>query len=852
VFGDISATAASVAQPPKLLLARDVQALQQLPVLAPFYRVYSWVSPLSVNQLHTWDIARVLARESRAQTRLSADPAFRLGGPDAALLDAQRRGTVAARRLLLVGGETSALLLGFAIIAAIGLGRGLKRERLRLLAHGARRWQVALVSCSEIAAITFAGAVVGLGVGIVIAASIARTAQLPAGAIVSHAIATKTALAALVVGWLATTMVLLLTTLVRDARVGRRVRPIDVAAGGAVVTIAIALSRGALDPSSAASGDTALFLILPALVCFVAAVVVARLLAPAMRAAERLTRRRSISLRLAVLALARAPARTVVSAAFVTIALGLALFAGSYRATLVRGAADQAAFEVPLDFTATEGTRLVRPLEAAPLARYRRLGGDASAYPVLRLAATTPGNGATVLAPTVLGIPAAALAKMHWRSDFSSLPLRTIAARLAQGGQPRLARIALPVKTRRVTIAARLRGSDVDVGLVVDDRRGRVSVLRLGALHEGAATLSAAIDASAHPHVLGLQLTLPVTEQFFLAHRETEGRVATAPAGLLELGPLVARQARSQSRIVSTWDNWSLRSGGGVADMANRARLPFVFQDTGGRLVFRPAEPTDGKLMPVLVSPEIARVEGMGAEMSIDFQDIAVRARIVGVANRLPTIPSASGPFVLADSHWLSTALDAGAPGRGTPSEVWISAADNDAAALALHRRPFASLVVKSRAVIERRLETDPLAHATAEALGAAAVVALGLALLGFWVGIASELRDERSDFFDLEAQGLPPGRLRAQLRTRAGILVAIGLAGGAALGALLSQAVVSLVRISATTGVPEPPLRLEPAWFSSGLTILALATLALVIAEVSSLTAFRQARPERASWSLE
>ena len=70
-----------------------------------------------------------------------------------------------------------------------------------------------------------------------------------------------------------------------------------------------------------------LLLILPALVCFVVAVVLARLLGPAMRATERLTRHRSLSLRLGVLALARAPSRTVVSCAFIAVALGLALFA---------------------------------------------------------------------------------------------------------------------------------------------------------------------------------------------------------------------------------------------------------------------------------------------------------------------------------------------------------------------------------------------------------------------------------------------------------------------------------------------------------------------------------------------
>ena len=74
-----------------------------------------------------------------------------------------------------------------------------------------------------------------------------------------------------------------------------------------------------------------LFLLLPLLVCFVVAVVLARVLGPAMRAAELATRH---SRDLAAAGGARARARahpTVASCAFVAVALGLALFAAAYR-----------------------------------------------------------------------------------------------------------------------------------------------------------------------------------------------------------------------------------------------------------------------------------------------------------------------------------------------------------------------------------------------------------------------------------------------------------------------------------------------------------------------------------------
>jgi hypothetical protein len=83
-------------------------------------------------------------------------------------------------------------------------------------------------------------------------------------------------------------------------------------------------------------------------------------------------------------------------------------------------------------------------------------------------------------------------------------------------------------------------------------------------------------------------------------------------------------------------------------------------------------------------------------------------------------------------------------------------------------------------------------------------------------------------------------------------MLIALGLAGGICLGLILSQLVVSLVRISATTAFPEPPLRFDPAWVAAGVLILALLVLALAVVEGTSSAAFRDSRPRRTSWSLE
>lgn len=837
LFGYISAAAASPTEPPLLVLAPSIEAVEHFEPLRPFYRVYSWLSPLRAERLHTWDIRRTLDAESRGQNRLYAtDSAFRLSSPDDELLNADRRGRVAARRLMLVGGSTSALLLGFAVIAAIGLRRGLAAERRRLLARGARRWQAWTALAAEVGAMTLAGALLGVAAGAVVVAVIAGAAGQAAWGILAHSLLTTWALVALAGGVLGVTLVLAAVTLSRDDESGRRrVQLLDVAALGAAVAIAVGLSRGALDPGSVSGGSTVLLLILPALVCFVVAVVLARALGPVMRLAERATRGRSLSLRLGVLALARAPSRTVVSCAFIAVAIGLALFAAAYRATLAQGASDQAAFQVPLDYTVGEGSKLVLPLDAAPLSAY-----PGKAHGVLRVTATTAGQGASALSPTVLGLPRSVISEMRWRSDSSDLSPGTIAQRLAPGGEPRLKTIALPAS--RLTMRARLRGADVLAWLVTTDARGRIALVKLGRVPREAGALSTRLTAPAR--LVGIQLALPESEAFMLAHGEAEGEVSRTPAGEVDFGPL-----RAGGRVVTDWRDWTLSAGGDVVPQAGGARVRYAFPDTGLHLVFRPMQETDGRSMPVVVSPDIADAAGgIGADLVLDFQDTQIDARIAGVAKRLPSVPAETGPFTLADAGWLSTALNAGSPGAGVPREVWIS---GDAGS-ALTRAPFSDLVVASRAAEESRLAGDPLAHATSVALAAAGLVALILAVLGFWVGVASELHDERSDFFDLEAQGLAPAEMRRQLRVRGVILLVLGLGGGLVLAALLSRLVVSLIRVSGASGVPEPPLRLDPGWLTAGLGVAAVMLAALLVAELASLAAFRGSRPERASWSLE
>src|SRR5205807_4634415 len=260
--------------------------------------------------------------------------AYELSGPDAALTDASAKGRITAQRMVLIGGEVSTLLLGFALVCATGLRRGLAAERRRLLERGARRPQLWLAVGAEVSAMSVLGALVGVAAGAGIVAVVAARAGLPDAAVLGHSLGSPLGVALVLVAWLAGTAAVLAAARARETR-RSGLRLLDVAALGAVVTVGVGLARGGLNADTlAAGGDATLLLLLPGLVSFVAAVAAGRLIAPLMRAAERAARTGPSALRLALLALARAPSRTIATAAFLLVSVGLALFAASYRATL--------------------------------------------------------------------------------------------------------------------------------------------------------------------------------------------------------------------------------------------------------------------------------------------------------------------------------------------------------------------------------------------------------------------------------------------------------------------------------------------------------------------------------------
>jgi hypothetical protein len=846
----VGARFASRTPPPPFLVAEGVSGLARAPELESIHRSYAWVVPIEPGAVPPWRVDEFAARVERALSELktaswgrselnSTASLFDLTAPVTALEEAADAGRVSGRRLLLVGGEAVALLLAFAVLAAAGMRRSLGSALRRMTWFGASRWQLILSAIAEAAAVAVVATAVGWALGAGFALVLAERGGSPARGTILHSVVSATGLAAAAALAGAATLALLVTLGARGVRLGAlSFSLVDAAALGALAAVAVGLARGEADPRAltAEEGTGAFLILLPGLIAFVGGVALARALGPGLRLLERLVRHSAPSVRLAALSLARRPGHAAITVGFLAVSLALALFAATYRSTLARGQGDQARFAVPLDFVLREDpVKLVRPLEAAPLSRYRVLGPDVATVPVLRLSGSV--SRVTRRGVTLLGLPATALARLPgWRSDFAAPPPSELARRISPQGALELRGARIPDDARELELPLSALGDDVMIAASVETPRGDFVHVELG---ETAGSKRHLLDSDLPEGARGgriVALTLGLTTLSSETGEPLEGRLA--------LGRLRTRSADGRTTGLTDYGGWvgvngvEVESGGGETSLRY-----FVTKQASSR--FRPRQPTDGRAVAVVASPRIARAAGSDAVLPVQLLGQQLPARVVAVARRFPSI---EGDFVIADDRTLSTALNTEAPGTAVMNEVWLGAPPGRLAEVeaALRRPPFSLLRLESRSALEANLRNDPLARSALLTLVASAVVALALALVGLVLSLVADLKDERGELFDLEAEGAEPASLSRHLRLRAAFTLAIGLVGGLGLGSLLSTVVLDLVALTANAEVPEPPLLLEFAWPLVALIAVGYLALAAVLVVGLTWTAFRSPTPAR------
>jgi hypothetical protein len=771
------------------------------------------VQRLSGGTPRLWEIDPLLGDSDRARAELQArSSSWSLSLPTQEHRAAEHDATVSGRRLLLVGGEAAALLVAFAVLAAGALRRDLASARRRLTWHGAQRWQRGLLTATESVAIGLGGAAVGWVIGSAAGAVAANLAGAPVGAVIRESVLSPGGLLlGLAVASLAALVIAVTVSL--EIRARGRIGPLEIAAAAAVVAVLAVLASGSVDAAELASGGAApaVLLLLPGLVAFAAAVVASRFLPGAGRL---FARRGARDVRLAGVSVARSPGAAGVAAAFLALAVGLAVLAVAYRSTLQTGERDQAAYAVPADVVVRENLRALVPVTgAAPLSRYSAISGVEAAYPVLRSSASA-GPSASVSGVTVLGVPGPAIRAMPlWRGEWGTSKAG-LAEAVAPSGSTELRGVTLDGATMRLAVGPGL----VSYRATIEQPDGSFRLVELGrADGDGPSVLSAALPAEARG---GRLVSLTLVPPRIIERGSDEGVALRGTTTVRLLGASLAGWLGDGGVTVS----------GAVAEPGAVQVAYALTPQRGGRV--RARQPVDDAPPRAAVTPALARLAGgIGRDLPLRIGGDPVNVRVAAVVDR---IPGTRGDAVLTDLGAITNAVDTVAPGGAGVSEVWLEVAPGAQSRVdaSLSRRPFAVLEKQSRAALEADARRDPLGHGTLLALAASALAALVLAAAGLVLAIRADLRDDRGELTDLEAQGATPGVLRRVVAARAALVGVVGAGVGALAGIALAYLVTRVVSVTARADAPEPPLAttVDPLTLALGTAAFAAAAVALVV----------------------
>ena len=799
--------------PPPIVLAEGVAALNGLPGLEDEFRTYSWIVPLERGDVRVWSVASLNRSIDQARsTAQSRSESFEIRAPIDELADAADQATVAGRRLALVAGQTVALLLAFGLVAASQSRREVEKSTRRLAWLGSPGWQILTGLTAEVGLVTLGAAIAGWGIGIVLATIAAGAASEPVGPILLHSALAPAAIFVVVGAVFLGTLALLLVLKARPVDIrGASLSVLDLAALGLAATTGALLLRGRLDAATivAERGTGIALLLLPGLIAALVAIVVVRVFPLLLRALRRALPMRAAEGQLAVLSLIRNPGRPAVTVAFTAVSLGLAIFAACYGSTLARAHGDQARFATGADFVLREDPlRLISVRRAIDERALKDLGVGVDADLVARFSGSLPG-AREVTGIAVLGLDDRSLPAVDgWRDDFSPVPLSTLAARVRPTRRMTVTAPLVPAGADRIAIPVEARGRPISVVALLRTASGDVESAELGALPiAGRTVLSAPLSLRGPARLLALRFDPPprLVERGSDAGGVGENSVSLGAARIRVGGRTV---------VLTRYRRWL--GLGGVREPA-RGRLRITVTDAV-RSYFRPRQPSDGRPLPVIVSPQLSRLAAEDGRLRLDVAGTRIVGRVVGFAERFPGTSEGtlSGDFAVADRDSLLTTLSAADPATGEPNELWIETspqANAEAVAGRLRRPPFSALALTDQRQLEEGLRANPVARAAQLMLVTAAGVAALLAFLGLALGVLAELRDERGELHDLESQGFKPSQLRKQIRQRGALIVLLGVAGAAALAAALSVIVIDIVAVTATGGEPQPPLQLTVDW---------------------------------------
>jgi predicted lysophospholipase L1 biosynthesis ABC-type transport system permease subunit len=216
---------------------------------------------------------------------------------------------------------------------------------------------------------------------------------------------------------------------------------------------------------------------------------------------------------------------------------------------------------------------------------------------------------------------------------------------------------------------------------------------------------------------------------------------------------------------------------------------------------------------------------------------VVVPAKIVATARAFPTI---TGAGLVVDLPTLEAFLVSQGATPVAVTQWWLATAGGRVPASLARALPPGATVTSSAAVAAATV-SDPLSAAPQQALLAMAVAAALLAISGFWVSIAANVRQRRAESALLAALGVNQRSAAAGLFLEKLLFSVPAAALGLLLGTVVARLLVPAVTLSPTAQIPVPaPITL----FDLPQTIPLAVAVAVLPALTAALVVFRRPDP--------
>jgi hypothetical protein len=457
-------------------------------------------------------------------------------------------------------------------------------------------------------------------------------------------------------------------------------------------------------------------------------------------------------------------------------------------------------------------------------AAHLQLDGVGASLPVVREAfqlGRSGGRGTLLAVP-----PEGGAAIVKFRPDMSDATLESAMGALA-GARPPVAVVTLPAETRRLAL-------DIEVTLEGVDGAGRP--VQLPAAWPGVSASAVLRDGQGLVHRFAAETrvgtgtstaVVPLVAQLPGGESGTPGgrldlvavEMAVTPMPSATLGGTL-RLAAARASTAPAGDDWTdvgLDIVAGEWQAAFTDANPLV-GSSEARFSVRPELPGGTTApVPALVNAVFLDATGaaVGDQIAIGEQFSTTRRIVVaGVVRGFPTL-NPDEPLAILDLPSAALADYAERSRLLLAPEWWLEAPDADPEVLgsALRGQPFAAAEVAiHRAELATRVG-DPIALGMVGALALGSAAAWFFAALGFVVSAVVAARERLSEFALLRALGLSRRQLAMSLSLENAFLLLISLAVGVALGAVLSWVVLPSVTLTAQGTPPLPAARVALPW---------------------------------------